>query len=193
MRKLERVYRQLLKELLEDKKRFFYQKELAEKCMISIGLVNYSLKPLEKIGAVEKRGRGFTISDPRKLLMHWATVRDLQGDVLGELKGEQDAELKMPPGAILTAYSAAKIHYEIEAADYGEVWVYSGIEELKEKFSNGPVRIIVLRSDEHLKAMGRAPLAQVFVDLWNIPTWYAREFMLAVRDKIDGILAELGY
>lgn|GEM_PF-6717776 len=50
-----------------------------------------------------------------------------------------------------------------------------------------------MRSDEHLKAMGRAPLAQVFVDLWNIPTWYAREFMLAVRDKIDGILAELGY
>lgn len=193
MLKMERVYRQLLKELLEDGKSSFYQKEIAQKCSISIGLVNYSLEPLERIGAVEKKGRGFTIADPRKLLMHWATLRNLQGDILGELRGSKDAEVEMPPEAILTAYSAAKIYYGIVAADYGEIWVYSDLEALRERFSGGPTKIIALKPDEHLKSLGRTPLAQVFVDLWNIPTWYAREFMLAVRDRIDGILARLGY
>jgi len=28
------------------------------------------------------------------------------------------------------------------------------------------------------------PLAQVFVDLWNLPEWYAKEFVQALEKRI---------
>ena len=42
------------------------------------------------------------------------------------------------------------------------------------------------------KALGRhgslAPLPLLFVDLWNIDTWYAKDFLRALEEKLHGIL-----
>ena len=125
--------------------------------------------------------------------MHWASIRDLEGDIVLQARGSDEAELEMPPGVLFTAYSAAKIYYGIDVANYSEIWVYSDPEPIARRFSGGPMRIMVLKPDKHLSSLKKTPIAQIFVDLWNIPTWYAREFMLAVRERIDGVLARLGY
>jgi len=145
------------------------------------------------MGAIMKTTRGFRVIDPTKILMHWASIRDLEGDIILQTGGPDEAELEMPPGILFTAYSAAKIYYGIDVANYSEIWVYSNPEPIAKRFSRGPAKIIVLKPDKHLFSLKKTPIAQIFVDLWNIPTWYAREFMLAVRERIDGVLARLGY
>jgi hypothetical protein len=31
-------------------------------------------------------------------------------------------------------------------------------------------------------------LAQTFVDLWNLDTWYARDFLKELEARLDGVL-----
>ena len=33
-----------------------------------------------------------------------------------------------------------------------------------------------------------ATLAQTFVDLWNLKEWYAKEFLIALENKINGMI-----
>jgi predicted transcriptional regulator len=66
--KVERVYREILYGLLEEKCTKFTQKELSKKCQISISTVNYALKPLVRMHAIEMCRKGFTVVNLKKLL-----------------------------------------------------------------------------------------------------------------------------
>ena len=44
--------------------------------------------------------------------------------------------------------------------------------------------LIVLETDPHLERLGRATLAQIYVDLWNLRSWYAQDFLNALEKVI---------
>ncbi|MBI2578112.1 MAG: winged helix-turn-helix domain-containing protein [Candidatus Aenigmarchaeota archaeon] len=186
--KIERVYREILFQLLEKKKNFFSQKKLAEECGISIGSVNHALKPLESMGAIEKKHMGFRVLDAKKMLLYWASVRKLQRDVVYQTHSDAPVEEieKSMPEVVFTAYSGYKMLFRSVPSDYGEVYVY-GDEHIAERFplKKGKPNVIVLRMDEHLRKFKSVPMAQLFADLWNINTWYAQEFLKALEAKID--------
>jgi hypothetical protein len=100
-----------------------------------------------------------------------------------------EIERLMPPGVIFTAFSAFKLKFNEVPADYGEVYVYARPEELEEirkrlPQKGGPANLMVLSKPENLEMEKIAPNELMFVDLWNLREWYAREFLNALRQKM---------
>ncbi len=192
MKKKEWVYREILYQVLEKRRTFITQKFLSEKCEVSLGNVNHAVKPLELMNAIEKKPRGFKVIDPKKILLYWASTRNLNKDIIYQTHSPKSIlEIeKMMPESIFTAYSGFKFRFNSVPSDYSEVFVYTGKEEVKERFprKEGISNVIVLKSDKHLEKFKQIPLGQLFVDLWNINTWYSQEFLKALEVKINGIL-----
>jgi len=192
MKKMEWVYREILYRIFEKKEAFFTQKNIAEKCGISIGNVNKALKPLEEMNAIEKKPRGFTIINPRKILLYWASIRRLDSDILLKMRVAKDVaaiEKEMPP-VMFTAYSGYKFRFSESPSDYSEVIVYGNPDAIRARFAGRAAmksrpNTIVLKSDGHLRGFRQAPVAQIFVDLWNLNTWYAQEFLNALGKRIE--------
>lgn len=187
--KLESVYREILEQCLKGKKEFT-QKKLAEICELSISTVNYALKPLQKIGAIAKKVKGFYITEPKKILIYWSSIHKMKIHYETHYKGGvEEIESLMPP-VLFTAYSGAKFYYDLNPSDYSEVLVYGNVEEIKKRFlaTKGKPNVICLESDEHLMSYKKMPLVQIFVDLWNLNTWYAKEFLKVVEVKINELL-----
>ena len=162
---------------------------------MSIGLVNYAIKKLEEIGCIIKKIKGFEMVNPKKSLVYWASIHKLNIEKKFHVdKGVDEIEKSLPYKTRLTAFSGAKIYYNIYPADYSEVYVYCDVNDIKDRFDfgKGKENLIVLKKDEHLFKFKKTPLAQIFVDLWNINTWYAKDFLKNIGVKIDGILAGLG-
>ena len=140
MLKKEIIYREMLTEALESKILSFTQLALSRKFNFSLSTVNNALKPLEQIGAIEKRERSFQLVDVHKLLTFWATTRNLSRDILYSTRAEmpvQKIEGNMPAGAAFTAYSGYRFLFNEAPADYGEAYVYADektLEEIKERF-----------------------------------------------------------
>jgi len=48
--------------------------------------------------------------------------------------------------------------------------------------------LFILKPDPYLKNYQRIPTAQIFVDLWNLSDWYAKDFsdalLLKIKEKI---------
>ncbi|MFW6130855.1 MAG: hypothetical protein ACOC56_06675, partial [Atribacterota bacterium] len=82
MKKIERVYREILFQVLENKNWEFTQKSLSKKCEVSIGNVNHALKPLERMNGIEKKPRKFMVLDAKKILIYWSSLRNLEKDVI---------------------------------------------------------------------------------------------------------------
>jgi len=192
MKKKEWVYREILHQVLDLNENFLTQRFLSEKCEVSIGDVNHAIQPLQEMNAIEKKPRGFQVIEPKKILLYWASTRRLDKDIV--YKGFSDKPVdeieKTMPECMFTAYSGFKFRFDFIPSDYSEVFVYADEEKIKERFpeKKGRANIIVLKTDKHLKKFKQAPLGQLFVDLWNINTWYAREFLKSLEAKIDGIL-----
>jgi len=194
--KNEQIYREILYNVFELKKNFLTQSYISKKCNISIGNVNYSLKALEQINAIEKKARGFRVINPKKIMLYWASKRKLKP--LYETHTDliiAEIEKAMPQGVIFTAYSAYKFLFKSVPADYGEVFVYANIkeaEEIKMRFPEreGKPNIFVLEKDANLAVFKQVSLAQLYVDLWNINTWYSQDFLNALSQKIDNMLKE---
>ena len=95
----------------------------------------------------------------------------------------------MPQGVVYTAYSAYKFKFDDVPADYSEIYVYADDEVLKEfkrQFpkKDGPPNLIMLEVDSHLNETTEksiCSIANMFVDLWNINSWYAKEFCRRLR------------
>ncbi|KXB05834.1 hypothetical protein AKJ52_02955 [candidate division MSBL1 archaeon SCGC-AAA382C18] len=192
MKKIERVYREILFQAFEKENRELTQKFLSNKCEVSIGNVNYALKPLENMNTIEKKAKKFLIIDPKKILIYWASIRNLSKDVIYETHSDKplrEIENEMPP-CLFTAYSGYKFKWGEPPADYSEIYVYTDEEEVKRRFppQKGKANIFVLKRDDHLTKFKETPVAQIYVDLWNLPSWYAREFIKSMEEKIDGIL-----
>lgn len=192
MKKIERVYREILFQAFEEKNRELTQTSLSDRCEVSIGNVHYALEPLENMNAIEKKTKKFLILDPRKILIYWASIRSLPKDILYETRSTKPLrtiENEMPP-CLFTAYSGYKFRWGEPPADYSEVYVYADTEEVRDRYppQKGRANIFVLKQDEHLKKFEKVPLAQIYVDLWNLSSWYAREFIKSMEGMIDGIL-----
>jgi len=192
MKKNEWVYREILYRVIEKGERFFTQKALSGRCGVSIGNVNKSLSPLEKMNAIEKKPRGFIVINWKKLLLYWASNRNLERDIVYQTrvgKSVNEIEKGIPP-AMFTAYSGYKFAFRTVPADYSEVVVYGDATEIRERFPErkGVPNLIVLKTDPHMEKFKRVPLAQIYVDLWNLGTWYAEDFIKELDRRFGEIM-----
>ncbi len=193
--KKERIYREILYRVLEKNERKIKQLELSKICEVSLSSVNYALKPLERMNAIEKKRFGFLILDPKKILFFWASIRNLDREIVYKTyldKGVEKIESELPANVVFTAYSAFKFKFNKIPAEYSEVLVYGKKEDFEDRFGKENLKfkpnLIVLDLDKHLATFKIAPLAQIFVDLWNLRSWYAKEFLKKLEEIIDGIL-----
>ena len=101
-------------------------------------------------------------------------------------------EKNMPPEVLFTAYTGYKFRFKDVPADYSEVYVYAsgrGLDALKTRFPESVKvpNLFILKADEHLIQASRnniVPDCQIFVDLWNLPEWYAKEFIINLKERI---------
>ena len=193
MRRQELVYLELLSMACDGNRRTT-QAGLAASLAISLSTVHHALGPLRRMGAVEVKRRSLTVLEPRKLLYHWASVRTLGRDIVYATRVEasvMEIEKEMPPGTMYTAYSGYRLRFGDAPADYSEVYAYARPEECRKRFPPRPGQpnLFILGTDKALERHGSlAPLPLLFVDLWNIDTWYAKDFLRALEERLHGIL-----
>src|SRR3989344_239339 len=190
MKKVEFVYRNILYQVMENRNKTMTQLELSKSLNISLSTVNHALTPLKRMGAIRIKLRSFEVVDGKKILLYWASVRNLEKDIIYKTRIDKmvvDIEKNMPDDVIFGAYSAYKFKFEKMPADYSEVFVYSNnLEEIKKRFpenKNVP-NLFVLKKD-----FNDMTLANLFVDLWNLKEWYAKEFLKNLEEDIYGLLA----
>jgi len=193
--KKERVYREILYYVIEERVKRFKQIELSKACKMSLSSVNYALKPLERMNAIEKKRFGFVVIDPRKILMYWASIRELEKDIVYQTylnKPVEKIESEVPANSVFTAYSAFKFKFKKIPSEYSEVIIYGKRGDFEKRFGKEELKfkpnLIVLNLDEHLLKFKIAPIAQIYVDLWNLKSWYAKEFLKKLEGIISGIL-----
>lgn len=191
MRK-DAVFRELLRGVMEEKALRFTVRGLAKSTGVPPSTVSHALKPLKDMGAIKMETRGFRVTNARKALLYWCSVRDLVSSVVYRTRLDmrvEEIEGMVPPSAIFTAYTAFKHRFGRAPSEYGEVYAYGSLDDFKSRFGEprgaiGTENLIVLEADEHLRKLGKATLAQIYVDLWNIPAWYAQDFL----DAMEGII-----
>lgn len=203
MKKIEIIWRELLYQAIEKKNlpagkasRQFTQKELGKKFGFSTSTVFQALKVPRKMGAVRVTGRFFVLEDPEKLLYHWASVRNLKKEIVFSGRVELpifEIEGRMPADIIFGGYTAARQILGEAPADYDQVLVYgANPKAIKQRFKSIKARpnLLVLKPDPFLKNYGeKTTLCQTFVDLWNLDTWQAKEFVNSLKKKIDELLS----
>lgn len=168
------------------------QKEIAERLGISLSTVNNALEPLARIGAIEKRNFGLRLIDKEKALAYWAGARNLEKDIVYKTRAEMpitEIERLMPSGVAFTAFTAFRLKFKEVPADYSEVYVYANddeLAELKKRFpqKEGPANLIVLSKLESFSGEKIVSNELLFVDLWNLKEWYAKEFLKALKQKM---------
>lgn len=201
MRASEIVYREITTSHTKGVNRFT-QLGLSRELALSLSVVNSAVEKLERIGAVRVEQMCFYVIDFEKLMMYWATHRNIDKDIVYATRVNmpvKEIEASMPEGIAFTAYTAYRLIFKDAPSDYGEVYAYAtpeAVGELKRRFkrSEGIPNLVVLKADRVLekdikeRKMERmsAPAAQVFVDLWNINTWTAKEYTDALSRKIMG-------
>lgn len=189
MQKKEIIYRQLL---LNPETT---QLELSKTLKVSLSTVNNAIQPLRRMGAVRVSLRKLRVVDKEKLLLFWASIKKLQDHIIYKTRVEMSIdqiEKNMPPEVLFTAYTGYKFRFKDVPADYSEVYVYTssgGLTPLKARFpESGKVpNLFILKADEHLLQVSKdniVPDCQIFVDLWNLPEWYAKEFIIKLKERI---------
>lgn len=192
MTKKETIWRLILYKALTKKTLTFTQKGIAEELKISTSTVFNALNVPRKTGAIEVNGRFFRLIDFEKLLLVWATQRNLGRDVSYSTfvaAGVREIEGMMPPNVIFGAFSAYRFAHNEEPADYSAVYVYAdNLEEIKRRFpkQKGAPNLFILKPDSELSSFGKTtPDVQTFVDLWNIPEWYAKDYLNALKKQMN--------
>lgn len=190
MTKKEAIWRHILHYSLTKQQRQFTQKELATRFGYSLSTIHHALDIPRKIGAVEVTGRFFRLRDPEKFLYLWATHRNLKRDLMYTTHVDmpvQKIEGLIPPRTTFAAFSAYRLRYGNAPADYDVVYVYAeNIVMIKKRFPKvkGYENLVVLKSDSLLGKEHTTPDVQTFVDIWNTPHWYAKEFLIALKEKM---------
>ncbi|MBI2522880.1 winged helix-turn-helix domain-containing protein [Candidatus Woesearchaeota archaeon] len=197
MKKIEFVYREILYQLLEKKNNKLTQLAVASKLNISLSTVNYALKPLRAMGAVDVKLKNFTVVDKQKIIYYWASLRNISKDIIYETRVDkpiQKIESEMPANVVYGAFTAYKFKFKDVPADYSEIYVYGSdeiIDDIKKRFpeSKNVPNLFVLKKDSLMENYGQiTTLAQTFVDLWNLKEWYAKEFLMALEEKISNLM-----
>lgn len=191
MKRIEEVYREMLFQSMEKGNSTLTQSYLADALKLSLSIVNLALRPLRNMNAIKVKQRSFDVIDKRKILYYWASKRNLEKEIIFKTRAEKEVkkiESEMPADAIYAAYSAYKFRFKDVPTDYSEVYVYSdNLEEIEKRFpkNNKTPNLFVLKKDRNMKEM---TAANIFVDLWNLKEWYAKDFLKALEGKLDGIL-----
>lgn len=199
MRKIETIWHYLLNTALEKKQYKHTQKDLAQLFKYSISTVNHALTAPASIGAVRKESKFFVLENFQKLLYYWASVRNLQKDIIYQTYYQGNVlsiEGLLPPESIYACYSAAKKILKEPPADYSKVYFYLAekrINSLVKRFPKiqaGEANIFVLKEPPTMKNYGQiTTLPQTFVDIWNLKDWYAQDFFQALEKKIYALLS----
>jgi len=193
MTKKELIWREILFQAIEKKNFNFTQKRLAKKFGFSLSTVFNALKIPRDSGAIKVTGRDFSVIDAEKFLYIWATQRNIKKEIIYETYVAESVpkiEGLMPVNVIFGGFSAYVMKYKDAPADYGKVYIYvdeNKLEKIKKRFpkTNGEANLFVLKSDSELLKFGNiTPNVQTFVDLWNIKDWYAKDFLIALKNKI---------
>ena len=192
MKKVELVYREILYQAIEKNNKELTQSYLANALNISLSTVNLAIKPLEKMNAIKIKKMGFNIIDIKKILYYWASKRNLEKDIIYKTRVEapvKEIEKQMPNNIVFTAFSAYKFKFKDVPADYSEVYIYAD-EDIKKRFkeNNKVPNLFILKKDNAEKYGKTATIANLFVDLWNLNQWYAKDFLNALEGKIGRIL-----
>jgi predicted transcriptional regulator len=193
MKKIEQVFREILWEAMEKKNHSLKQSYLSKKLGFSLSTINLAVKKLERMNAVKIEKMGFRVTDTKRILYLWASVRNLEKDLIYQTRAEMpvDEIEKNLPDITYAAYSAYKFRFKGVPADYSEVYAYADEEELKEikkRFpaSNKNPNLLVLKKQGSSEAFPKTgTVAQIFVDLWNLKQWYASDFLKALEQKIE--------
>lgn len=192
--KKEVIWRFILHSAFVEKNFVFTQKDIAGRFSVSVSTVHNALKLPRLSGAIFVTGRNFRVTDKEKFLLMWATHRNLTRDIIYQTRVEQDAariEGMLPPPAIFAAYSAFREKYRDAPAEYEVVYAYAAAEDLpifRKRFppADGSPTLVVLEADPALSLFGAiTPDVQTFVDLWNLPHWYAKDFRDALKEKLN--------
>lgn len=195
MLKIEYIWRELLYQAIEKKEGGFTISELADKFNLSTSVVSHALKPLRELNIIKIGKIRSQLIDAERLLFFWATRRNLKKEIIYQTYSSltvYEKETSMPPDVFPTAYSACRLYYNEIPADYEKVYFYTEDKiavksRFPEIFKKEP-NIFIIKQDDFFKIYGKITLAQIFVDLWNLPEWYAKEFLdkmlLKIKEKI---------
>lgn len=200
MKKIERVWHWVLYNYLEKKEKTFTLQQVAQQLDIAISTVHHALRVPVQSGAIRKASRLFVLEDPKKLLYYWASVRNLERDMLARATtpgSVRELEGLALPGSIYAGYSAARFLLPEVPADYSTVYFYLAQEQLPafiERFgadsATDQPTVVALAMPADMPALGsHTTLIQTFVDIWNLRDWYAREFINTLEIKINGLLS----
>jgi len=190
MFKIEYIWRELLDRVIEERNPDFTITELAKKYSLSTSVVNHALNPLRNLNIVKINKTLSKVVDWERLLFFWATRRNLKKDIIYSTFSPlpvYDREGLMPSEVISTGFTSFRYLLNKTPADYDHIYFYSNkIEKITKRFPNNkrPSNIFILRPDPYLLKSKKLGLAQLFVDLWNLPEWYAREFQLETLTRI---------
>lgn len=194
MSKKEAIWREILVQARQNKKTIFTQKELAEQLGVSLSTVFNALKIPRDAHIIEVSGRNFRLDSHKKLLLLFASHRNLARDIYYRAyieEGPKELEAVMPPQTSFGLYSAFAFAYGFTPADYDHVYVYASPDMAQEiinrlpshnKKDNNP-NFFMLKEDPWLKKYGMMP-EQMFVDIWNAPEWYAKDFLKHLEEKL---------
>ncbi len=194
MKNQELIVREILYNAIEKKEFLLTQSELSKKLNISLSIINSTIKKLNSMGAIKVNQRNFNVLDIKKILYYWASIRNLAKDIIFNIRIDasvRDIE-RLMPDIVFTAYTGYKLKFDDVPADYSQVYLYANENELesvkkrisKFKTSENNPNLFILKKDSLLSLYKNISIAQLFVDLWNIKEWYAKEFSNALEAKL---------
>ena len=196
--KTEQVWRHLLVGAIEEgQRRWPSVTALAVEMGLSISTVHRALDYPAEIGVVVVRGSGgLRVLDPGRLLMVWAGRRRLVADITDRFTVDASAPAVeraiTSRNAVLGGFGAVVSRVGGNTiADYETVLVYGNPRLRRLPATSEGARqteVIVLDADPLLSRYGQTtPLAQAWVDLFNLPGWQASRFVhdLAPRLLFD--------
>jgi hypothetical protein len=183
----EMVWRHLLVGALDRGIRRSSLTQLSQELNLPVSTIHKGLERPRAIGAVRGSPSGLRVLDPKRLLLLWAALRDLNADVVYATRvsaSVSEIEARLPTSTIPTAYTAFVRHEGRNlVADYEQVLVYGAVSEVRRRFPlrPGDANLLVLEPDPLLIRYGTvAPRCQVYVDLFNLPTWQGQRFLEAM-------------
>lgn len=198
MKKIEIIWQFLLLQALTKGIFRHTQQDLARRFSISLSTVSHAIQKPTAIGAIRKESKFFVLEDVMKLLYFWASARNLQRRIIYQTHVDMsvtEIEGIALPTSLFACYSAARLILGTAPADYASVYFYDDpihLDAIKTRFppvSGKPPNVIFLEKSHIMDADGVTTLPLTFVDIWNLPDWYAKDFIAALEVKIHGLLS----
>ena len=198
MRKIETIYHHLLYSAQKEGVYQHTQQEIANRFSYSLSTINHALTVPEHLGSLRKESKYFMVSDFKKLLYYWASIRNLEKDIFYHTFIDLpvvEIEGLIPPHSVYGCYTAAKQILHDSPADYDKVYFYTALSpaDIETRFPLNSKRTANVYAIKLLPIMNQygpfTTIPQTFVDIWNLGDWYAHDFNLALEDAMHGLLS----